>query len=198
VTSVQELLKIPIVEPAGPIHYPPPRLPDGVEGSATLGGDFSRYRYDLRRWWGPGPRVAFIGLNPSTADHLEDDPTIRRCCGFARTWGFDGVIMVNLFAYRSTEPGVLRCQPDPVGPENDQHLLRACGEAGKIVACWGTWGGPSGRRDWADPLCKDPVIAMLGGFALECFGRTKDGSPKHPLYLRGDTPCEPFRDWGKP
>jgi hypothetical protein len=162
--------------------------------SAVFGGPDDCYRYELRRWWGTGPLVSFVGLNPSTADASVDDPTIRRCCGFARAWNFDGVIMVNMFGYRATDPRKLLLADFSVGPENDVYLRRAAEEASRIVVCWGTWGGPSGRRDFADPSCREPVVAVLNGLPMMCLGRTKDGSPRHPLYLRSDTPCEPFRD----
>jgi hypothetical protein len=82
------------------------------------------YRYSLFRVWNPKfPSVMFVGLNPSTADEQEDDPTVRRCVGFARKWNFGGLILVNLFAYRSTDPAGLLEAEDPVGPGNDKHIL---------------------------------------------------------------------------
>ena len=91
-----------------------------------------RYRYCLSRVWNPKlPSVMFVGLNPSTADEQEDDPTVRRCIGFARNWNFGGLILVNLFAYRSTDPADLLRVDDPVGPGNDKHILAsAAGQGG--------------------------------------------------------------------
>src|SRR5262245_38555366 len=82
-----------------------------------------KYRYSLTRIWdAERPNVMFVGLNPSTADDQVDDPTVRRCIGFARKWRFGGMIIVNLFAYRSTDPNRLQEILDPVGPENDEHI----------------------------------------------------------------------------
>ena len=96
------------------------------------------WRYKLwRRWSSAGPTVAFIGLNPSTADELNDDPTIRRCIGFARHWGFGGMYVLNVFAFRSTNPRALRGAADPVGPRNNAALLTTCRRCDMVVACWG-------------------------------------------------------------
>src|SRR5271157_168450 len=85
------------------------------------------WRYKLwRRWSAAVPMVTFIGLNPSTADEINDDPTVRRCLGFARRWGFGGMSMLNVFAYRSTNPRALRAATDPVGPRNGAALLATC------------------------------------------------------------------------
>src|SRR3989449_11540410 len=101
---------------------------------------FSRcgtYRYALWRRWAAGPQVLFVMLNPSTADAQRDDPTIRRCIGFARRWGCGGIEVVNLFALRATDPRRLRYTRDPVGPENVAHLARAAGRASLVGAAWG-------------------------------------------------------------
>ncbi len=123
--------------------------------------------------------VTFIGLNPSTADETKDDPTIRRCIGFAKSWGFGGINMLNLFAYRSTDPNKLKVVVDPVGPENDVFLSMYCDVIGLNVVCWGTRGGFMDRGE--------KVIALLGRECLSCFGFTNGGHPKHPLYLKRDT-----------
>ena len=99
------------------------------------------YRYSLSRIWEPTKHpLAFIGLNPSTADETEDDPTIRRCMGFARDGGYGGVLMLNLFAFRSTKPKGLLDAEDPVGPQNDAVLLRATEGLPVVVCAWGTNG----------------------------------------------------------
>jgi len=162
-------------------------------GSAIISED-GRYRYELRRWWGSGPMVMFAGLNPSYADAQINDPTIRRCCGFARLWGFDGIIMVNMYAFRSTDPKRLRDVLDPVGSLNDVHVLKAASSAGCIVACWGTPGGPSGARSFEPG--STPMVDLLGDYEVKCLGLNNDGSPKHPLYLRSDTKLESFKSWG--
>jgi len=142
-----------------------------------------RYRYFLSRVWNPKlPSVMFVALNPSTADEREDDPTVRRCIGFARKWSFGGLILVNLFAYRSTDPAGLLEADDPVGPGNDKHILESARTAGRVVLAWGTKGSWLGRDQH--------VHALLPG--ARCLGITKEGHPKHPLYLAGNTRVRPF------
>ncbi|TME62616.1 MAG: DUF1643 domain-containing protein [Chloroflexi bacterium] len=138
---------------------------------ATFSAD-RRYRYRLwRRWDGARPVVAFVMLNPSTADARRDDPTIRRCIGFAKSWGFGGVEVVNLFAYRATDPGELRRVADPVGVDNDRHIRRAIARADLVVLAWGARAGS--RR-------------LLNLPQARCLGLTRAGQPRHPLYLRRD------------
>lgn len=131
------------------------------------------YRYTLTRQWGHGEFVMFVGLNPSTADAMIDDPTIRRCIGFAKTWGFAGLLMGNIFAWRATDPRKMLSAADPVGPGNDTFLRLMASQAALIVAAWGAHGGHLGR-DVA-------VRAMLP--RLHFLRLTKDGHPGHPLYL---------------
>ena len=138
------------------------------------------YRYRLSRVWDSAlPTACFIMLNPSVADALVDDPTIRRCIGFARTWGYGALDVVNLFAYRATEPRVLAEVADPVGPMNDAHILRALGGSALVVVAWGCHGSLRGRAD--------DVAALLGVREhVHHLGWTRDGQPRHPLYLRKD------------
>lgn len=139
-----------------------------------------RYRYALTREWATGlvRTAVFIGLNPSTADETEDDPTIRRCIGYAKAWGYGGLCMVNLFALRSTDPRGLYAADDPVGPDNDRYLIGlATGAAcmqGIVVAAWGTRGGYKGRDAAVRELLRVPVHVLRF---------TKSGHPAHPLYL---------------
>lgn len=148
--------------------------------------DDGRYRYTLTRRWDDRPRVVFVMLNPSTADADIDDPTIRRCIGFARRWDFGGIEVVNLFAWRATDPVELARADDPVGPDNDDHIVARC--AGEfVVAAWGASVPYLQRRRPADVL----AMARNVGGQVHHLGLTKDGSPRHPLYLRGDT--EPTR-----
>lgn len=147
------------------------------------------YRYWLRRVWEVGPPLgAFVMLNPSTADATADDPTVRRCVGFARGWGCGGLVVVNLFALRATDPRALRGAADPVGPDVDPRLLSAplnC-RCRPVVAGWGVHGTLGGR---------DAAVARLlaaAGVPLWCLGRTKGGHPKHPLYLPAAAALEPF------
>ena len=148
--------------------------------------DSGRYRYQLgRRWAAGGPVVAFVMLNPSTADAERDDPTIRRCAGFARRWGFAAMTVVNLFALRATDPARLRRARDPVGPANDGHIAAAAAGADAVVLAWGAHGDLRGRdRD---------VLALLAGVRPACLGVTRGGQPRHPLYLPRATRRRPFR-----
>ena len=138
---------------------------------------FSRcrhYRYSLQRQWHGGRgRVLFIGLNPSTADHRRDDPTIRRCVGFARDWGFAALEVVNLFAFRATYPQDLKAAADPVGPHNDRWLRRCHRRADLTVACWGNDGAFRERAG--------AVLAALDD--LYCLRLNRSRQPAHPLYL---------------
>lgn len=136
-----------------------------------------RYRYALWRSWDDSlPRVLFVGLNPSTADERRNDPTIRRCIGFARGWGYGGCAVANLFAFRATYPADLKRADDPVGPDNDAWLLKLAGEAGLIVAAWGNDGA------WRDRSAQ--VSAVLP--EMHCLDRNRTGEPAHPLYQRAD------------
>lgn len=130
--------------------------------------------------------VLFIGLNPSTADATTDDPTIRRCKDFARRWGFGALCMANLFAFRATRPEDLKSTPVPVGPRNNHWLRRLAEQADLIVAAWGVDGAFAGRDRKVMQLVRGPV---------HCLGTTKDGHPRHPLYLKQSaTPVV----WGPP
>ena len=144
------------------------------------------WRYRLERRWGEGPLVAFILLNPSTADETMDDPTIRRCIGYAKTWGYGGLVVGNIFALRSTDPKVLQSADDPVGPENDEHLLAIAESASVVICGWGAHGKIAGRGH--------EVMKLLQAHRPKYLKMTKLGAPQHPLYLKGDlTP----RDWEK-
>lgn len=136
-----------------------------------------RYRYLLWRSWNPRrPRLAFVLLNPSRADETADDPTLRRCLGFARSWGFGSLEVVNLFARRGSDPALLRRAADPVGPDNDAHIQRTIRRCDCCVPGWGN-GGRLLARDRA-------VLALAAGLTpLHCLGRTAAGNPRHPLYI---------------
>ncbi|MGE4533477.1 DUF1643 domain-containing protein [Halomonas sp.] len=134
-----------------------------------------RYRYTLARIWDPDlPCVAFIGLNPSTADAFQDDPTLNRCMRYAEAWGYGGVWMVNLFAFRATRPADMMAADDPVGPDNDISLQSVCEAADLVVAAWGNHGSFRNRSH--------EVRVMLDG--LHCLKVNKSGEPAHPLYQR--------------
>ena len=137
------------------------------------------YRYELRRLIG-GKGVkpcCFIMLNPSTADAEKDDPTIRRCIGYARAWESSALIVVNLFAFRATNPKDLFAAIDPVGPENKSYIQAVAKEAGTIVCAWGTHGDYLGQGLYVLRLLDD-----IGAHPL-ALAKTKNGHPAHPLYL---------------
>ena len=147
--------------------------------SSAIISECGAYRYRLERQWdGEKPKVAFLMLNPSTAYASQDDPTVRRCIGFAKSWGFGGLIVGNIFALRSTDPKALYDHPDPIGPDNDQHILAIATSARKIVCAWGAHGSLHDRgRD---------VAERLEFFDLVALKVTADGHPGHPLYLAAD------------
>lgn len=156
---------------------------------AAVISDCGLYRYALRcpseTMLAERSTAAFVMLNPSTADATLDDPTIRRCRGFARAWGCNGLTVMNLYALRSTDPAALWKSSDPVGPENDHYLRRMASEYGDIVCAWGTN---------AKPERVSAFLRLMDGVAVRlwCLGTTKDGSPKHPLYIRADQPLVPW------
>lgn len=151
----------------------------GEEATATF-SPCRTYRYALTRSWDTGkPTAAFVMLNPSTADAVTVDPTIRRCLSFARAWGCGGLLVVNLFALRSTDPRALRGHPNPVGPDNDAVITDLLAEHGvsPIVAAWGVHGTHLNRSEYVSELL------TARGVRLSCLGLSKHGHPKHPLYL---------------
>lgn len=149
----------------------------GYQDHGAAFSDCRVYRYALWRLWGAGPYAAFIGLNPSTADEAKDDPTIRRCIRFARDWGCKGLYMLNIFAFCATDPKAMKAAVDPIGPGNDQALLRYCSDPATriIVAAWGEHGKHVQRGA--------AVQNILRGFRLKCLGKNQSGAPKHPLYV---------------
>lgn len=161
-------------------------------GTKSSGAAFSpcrKYRYELWRNWGTGRKLAFIGLNPSTADETRNDPTVTRCINFAKRDGFAGMVMLNIFGLRSTDPTwLLSRRADPVGQRTNAAILKWLHRHPDVspVACWG-----SHRSVFA----RQPAILALAAQAranLLCLGINQDGSPKHPLYLRGDTLIRPY------
>ena len=137
--------------------------------------DCRKYRYALWRTWDDSkPYAMVVGLNPSTADEIEDDPTLIRCINFAKSWGYGGVCMANLFAFRATDPSDMKASSDPVGLENDMWLSTLSKGAGIVVAAWGNDGSYLGRSI--------EVKAALPN--LHCMKMNKSGEPAHPLYLK--------------
>ena len=141
------------------------------------GAKFSKdrmYRYSLWRTWDETlPKVLFIGLNPSTADEIKDDPTIRRCLHYSIDWGFGGYIMGNIFGYRSKDPKKLKDINDPIGPRNNYWIHKIHNEASLTIAAWGNWGNLYGRGN--------SVLKLVDN--MHCLKITKEGHPAHPLYL---------------
>jgi hypothetical protein len=145
------------------------------------------YRYRLSRRLSTGERtILFVGLNPSTADGEQDDPTIRREVDFAGCWGFNCYLKGNIYAYRSTKPKALYTVDDPVGPGNQEALKGMAERAEVIVAAWG-----SNRL-----TCDAHTLAgwLLSLPHTRCLGRNGDGSPKHPLYVPGSAQLVPVRE----
>lgn len=163
--------------------------PDLLTWRSAVISDCGRYRYRATRRWGEGPLLPAILLNPSTMDGNADDPTGRRLAGFARTWGFGGFDLVNMRAFRSPSPKIMRAAIDPFGPDNWMHIevvvKQAIADDVPVLCAWGS--------------CVDAVNQRLFtlhlqemGARLQCLGKTKGGFPRHPLYVRADQPREMF------
>lgn len=151
------------------------------------------YRYTLDRVWDASlPVAVYVMLNPSTANATEDDRTIRRCISFAKREGAGGITVINLFALRSTDPDALRAHPAPIGALNNRWICAVlCKDPGVVIAAWG-----------AHAFAKDRAVDVLRSIAahnvpVKCLGTTKDGHPRHPLYLAADTPLIDFDPWKK-
>ena len=150
-------------------------------GRGALISECGRYRYRLWRLWNDlAPVMTWVMLNPSTADADIDDPTIRKCIWFAKAHGYGGIIVVNLFAWRATNPKELPKVADPIGPENDDHILWACRAPmlGSVVAGWGS-------DKFAQKRAARVKVLIRGsqGRTLHCFRKSASGAPWHPLYL---------------
>jgi hypothetical protein len=158
-----------------PLFTVGPMTPDMLRSAVV--SDCGAYRYELtRRWDITLPRVGWIMLNPSTADAEVDDPTIRRCIGFAKAWGYGGIVVRNMYALRATDPKALRTHPDPIGRFNSSYLRRCAAEPVTVCA----WGAN------ADPVDEQGTVGglIVNGVRLYHLGLTKNGSPRHPLYLK--------------
>ena len=146
--------------------------------SSAIYSDCETYRYDLNRVWDAAKgSVLFVMLNPSTADERRNDPTVERCERRARSMGYGSLWVVNIFAYRATDPRDMRRAEDPVGPGNDAAILEGLAWADRVICAWGTHGEHRGRG---------PEVAALlraTGRELLHLGLSKAGHPKHPLYI---------------
>ena len=146
-----------------------------------------KYRYALWRSWGDSSNyVNFIGLNPSIADDFKDDPTIRKCRGFAKRWGYGAMCMTNLFAFRCPHPLLMMREADPIGPDNAKWLISIANNAKLIVAAWGNHGKHLGQDFMVGS-------AILGAAPMWCLRQNKDGSPAHPLYIPYGTELIEYR-----
>ena len=147
-----------------------------VNKNATF-SDCRKYRYALSRTWnGKKKTILFIGLNPSTADEKIDDPTIRRCINYAQNWGYGSLLMVNLFAYRATMPSELKNVKNPIGNDNDLHIIELSKKADIAVAAWGNEGTLLNRDKEVKKILPN----------LMCLKINKSGQPSHPLYQKKD------------
>lgn len=157
--------------------------------SPAIFSEDRRYRYLLSRRVGLADgEVLFIMLNPSTANEIADDPTIRRCKGFARDWGYGVLTVCNLFAYCTADPDVLRRVDDPVGPDNDAHIATAASRAAIIVCAWGAF------KEAAERAIEVQGDLRRAGRTPMCLGLTATGHPKHPLYI---PKTQPLQEWTK-
>lgn len=165
---------------------------DYTRTDATVSKD-GRYRYRLEREWDSDlPVGTWLMLNPSIADTKQDDPTIRKCVGFSRIWGLGGIVVVNLYAARATDPTELKHHDDPVGFFNDGHVARAVEEAtGPIIAAWGS-AGRSAPGFWSrvNKVINLPEVAAA---QLDCVGVNRDRTPSHPLMLAYNSTRLPWR-----
>jgi hypothetical protein len=150
----------------------------GDAASVAVYSPCEAYRYALTRIWDAArPRALFVMLNPSTATELQNDPTVERCERRARALGCGGFRVVNIFAYRATDPKLMRAQADPVGPGNDAAIAEAAVWADQIICAWGSHGGHLARG-----VTVETLLRSLGR-PLYHLGVTQSGAPKHPLYI---------------
>lgn len=165
--------------PGGKVVIP---LPVWVRGAAVFGGPNKMYRYQLSRVWDESlPILMLVMMNPSVADPLGDDPTVAKGRRYAERWEFGALLVGNVFAYRATDQRRLLSVADPVGPENDKHLLAMAARASMILFAYGK---PHKKLQGRGPQ----VVGLLAKEHLPKFhvlALSKDGTPKHPLYLKG-------------
>lgn len=146
--------------------------------SVAVYSDCEHYRYSLtRQWHAAGPKALFVMLNPSTATEIQNDPTVERCERRARALGFGAFAVTNIFAYRATDPVLMRAQPDPIGPQNDQAIAAGAAWADQIICAWGSHGAHMRRGA--------QVAGLLQAARKPLFhlGLTQGAQPRHPLYV---------------
>ncbi len=171
------------------------------EGRACVLRHGDRYRYSLTHWWPAAKgaqtsRVAWVMLNPSTADALGDDPTMRRVRAFSAAWGYTSLEVVNLFAYRTKSPAILWERAEPVGRDNDVYIRQAIANADRVVVAWGAAKDErvAERVEWLGSVFR----SMPRGRRPWCIAANADGSPKHPLYQKGDSKLRPWEKAASP
>jgi hypothetical protein len=152
----------------------------GDAASEAVYSDCETYRYLLTRVWASGPKALFIMLNPSTATEVQNDPTVERCERRARTLGFGAFRVTNIFAYRATDPKVMRAAADPVGPGNDAAILQSLDWADQVICAWGNHGLHLDRG------ARVQALLRATGRPLLHLGLTGQNQPKHPLYISYD------------
>jgi len=174
------------------------RLPlqPGVRGWGTF-SECGTYRYALTREWDDRPRLVTIGLNPSTATADLDDPTIRAEIDFARRWNCGGLVKLNLFAYRATNPDDMWAAADPIGPGNDAAIAEAVASAPQVLCCWGDGKATTTARREALRERVQGVLHLLRLTDKVCLGLTAAGNPKHPLYLPRTTALQRWYPWAR-
>ncbi len=163
-------------------------------GSNLNGAQFSEdltHRYALWRSWAPGPSCMFIGLNPSVADHEKDDPTIRKCIGFAKRWGYGTIYMQNLFTQITTDPKKLK--PEPLCEEAIRCMRGDALAAAKVICCWGAFEEARTGLERIAGTLREAKIKTL-----HCIGKTKLGAPRHPSRIAYATKLEVFAKWREP
>ncbi len=154
-----------------------------MRGGAVITGN---YRYLLwREWDSDSKTVSFIMLNPSRADASLNDPTITRCINFANSWGYGRLEVVNLFAYRTSQPSLLKQVAEPIGKDNDSYILKTAHNSDQVILAWGNHGAWQKQDLYVLQLLKNHTH-------LYCFGVTKKGCPRHPLYLPSTSKPEIF------
>jgi hypothetical protein len=160
--------------------------PQRITPMRAVISECGKFRYRLTRTWGYGSPLLFIMLNPSTADSEVDDATIRRCVKFAQSHDFPGLEVVNLFAYRATDPRDLRNAGYPLGPENDEHIAAAVKDSAAVCLAWG-----ANVAGLERPQIVLPMVRQMG-VKLQCLRITRSGYPQHPLMLPSSCRLMPF------
>jgi hypothetical protein len=181
--------EIEMHDPGGKVRL---ALAEDVQSWAEFGGDHSEYRYALRRVWDDSLRsVLFVMMNPSTADPFVDDPTVAKCQRYARAWGYGTLWVGNTFAYRATNQKHLLQVADPVGPLNDEWLLKMAAQAGMIMLAYG-----KPHKNLCQRGRDVATLLRSAGHELHVLKLCNDGTPSHPLYLRGNLKPSLFGEGG--